>query len=393
VAPVKLMVISDAPTSSTGLGRITRELCERIHEHLGETFDLATFGYGGTFSSKFPWRQYTVRRIEDWITPELPYAWYDHAGDQKGVLLAIWNAGWLPWLADPSILPPSGLRTFLESQPFEKWIYAPIDAEGWDMKLPSTVSDILDGFHRVLHYSEFASSIDLNKKRKEWLPHGIDTSVFYPRDAKVVRQSFIETVSGRQAKPISSDVKIIGIVATNSKRKDWGLALEACAVLRQQGVNIGVWAHTDAFQKDWDLVGMANEFGLANRVIFTNGFLNDETMALAYSGCDVTMGIGAGEGFGYPLAESLACGTPVVHGNYAGGAEIVPMSGWVEPVGWKWDGGKYINRRPVFSAAEWANTTKGLLLQKSTQSLLESKYSWENLWPKWEKWFLDGVNG
>lgn len=394
MAPVKLMVMSDAPTSSTGLGRITRELCERIHKHLPETFELATFGYGATYSRQFPYKQYTVGRNENWVLPELPVVWSDFAQGQKGIILAIMNPGWIPWMADPSLLPPSGLRAFLEAKPFEKWIYAPIDAEGWDGGLPGRVTEILGGFDRVLHYSDWAVSVDGDPRRKEWLPHGIDTSVFYPRDSKEVRKNFIENVSGRHAKPIADDVKIIGIVATNSARKDWGLGFEACARLREDGHNIGVWSHTDSFFKHWDLVQIANEFGLANRVIFTNGFLTDETMALAYSGCDITMAIGSGEGFGYPIAESLACGTHVIHGNYGGGADMVPFPGLVAPTAWKWEGGAYINRRPVYRAFEWAEAAaERLKVGKPGNSLLAPGYSWDELWPRWSDWLLRGVNG
>src|ERR1700677_5177647 len=105
--------MSDSVKSSTGVGRITRELAGKIHEHLSEMFDVAVFGFGGTNSYNLPYKQYPIRRLESWITPELPWVWKDHAGNEaQGVLLAIWNPGWLPWLADPETLPPSGLRDF-----------------------------------------------------------------------------------------------------------------------------------------------------------------------------------------------------------------------------------------------------------------------------------------
>jgi glycosyltransferase involved in cell wall biosynthesis len=138
---------------------------------------------------------------------------------------------------------------------------------------------------------------------------------------------------------------------------------------------------------------MANQFGLANRTIFTNGALSDEVMAMAYSGCDCCLGIGSGEGFGFCNAESLAVGTPVVHGNYAGGAEFIPKNGLVEPVAFRWDGGPYFSRRPVFRATDWADKVEHLIGHKQGLSLLSKEYSWDNLWPRWEKWLLEGING
>lgn len=388
----KLMVMSDAPTSTSGLGRITRDLVSRIHEHLSDTIEVATFGYGGNVSRHLPWQQYPCTRLDNWVAPELPYCWRDFAGDEPGYLLAVWNPGWIPWLADPEILPPSELRSFLKTNPFQKWIYAPVDGEGFGGKLPPGIKGVLNGFDRVLHYSEYSAKMDGSE---HWLPHGIDDTVFFRRDREAIRKSFIETVSGRQARPIDPSVTIVGIVATNSIRKDWGLGLETCAVLKQRGMNIGVWAHTDSFTKHWDLVEMANSFGLASRVIFTNGSLDDNTMAEAYSGCDITLGIGAGEGFGYPLAESLACGTPVIHGNYAGGADYVPLQFLVGPRGFKWDGGPYSYRRPTFTAEQWADSVE-YAVERTKAGIpvqLPSEYYWKNLWPRWQKWIEEGING
>ena len=401
MAPRKLLIMSDAPTSSTGLGRITRELAIRIHENLSDVIKVGTFGFGGPHSRHLPYYNNQIHRLDNWIAPELPMIWRDFAGDEKGILLAIWNPVWLPWLANPSSLPPSGLRDFLTDPPFEKWIYAPIDAEGVGGKLQERIKNTLGGFDRVLAYTDWAAHIIAESmypghdegETIDYLPHGIDRGLFYPRDASEARNNFIQSVSGRHTTRMKDDIKIVGIVATNSARKDWALGFEACASLLRDGENIGVWAHTDYYQNHWDLVGMANEFGLARRVIFTNSSLNDDTMATYYSACDVTMAIGSGEGFGYPIAESLACGTPVVHGWYAGGAEMVPQKFLVDPIGYRWDGGPYFAKRPVFDAEEWALTASKAMVHKSTESLLDPQYYWENLWPRWAEWLTEGVNG
>ena len=55
------------------------------------------------------------------------------------------------------------------------------------------------------------------------LPHGIDTSVFYPRTPN----HLIFEQIGFRGPAIAAHEKIIGIVATNQLRKDWGLAIEA----------------------------------------------------------------------------------------------------------------------------------------------------------------------
>src|SRR5215475_13545960 len=66
-----LMIVSDAITSASGLGRIARELAVRIHEDLGDVFDVATCGHGGSYSRNFPFPQYPITRFDNWAIPDL----------------------------------------------------------------------------------------------------------------------------------------------------------------------------------------------------------------------------------------------------------------------------------------------------------------------------------
>ena len=68
----KLLVVSDAVSASSGLARITRDLCLRIHEHLSDVYEIASFGYGGAGSSKYPWVQFTMEGMSEWVLPSLP---------------------------------------------------------------------------------------------------------------------------------------------------------------------------------------------------------------------------------------------------------------------------------------------------------------------------------
>jgi glycosyltransferase involved in cell wall biosynthesis len=125
--------------------------------------------------------------------------------------------------------------------------------------------------------------------------------------------------------------------------------------------------------------------------------LDDFRMAKNYSACDVTLGIGLGEGFGYPIFESLACGTPCIHGNYAGAAEHMRPEMRVNPVTYRTEG-PFGWQRPVHSAADWAQQVEDvvrLMPQGSYAggrgSLLPPYLEWDNLWPRWEKWLAAGV--
>jgi len=399
---IPLMLLSDNVASSTGLGRITRELALRIHSDLSDTFELATYGLGGVSSQKFKWPQYIINKLDSWSTPDLPKVWKDFAAGRKGVALTIWNPSWLPWLADCEKLPNGGLKDFLRTKPLERWGYFPVDAVGPNGKLPEEVAEVIANFDRPLMYTEWAARLVDSSlaEHPKWanpkhvgscphLPHGTDTKMFYPRDRKEMRRTFVSTVTGGQLTPMKEDVFLVGIVGTNSARKDWDLGFQVCQELLHRGLNVGVWAHTNKVQGHWNILGLAKAYGLDGRIIPTITDLTDEQMAEAYCACDVTLGIGLGEGFGMPIFESIACGVPCVHGDYAGAAEFLPPEFKVKPIGF-WAEGWYANKRPVFDVREWAFRVESAAKITAT---LPSELAWDNLWPRWRDWLLEGVNG
>lgn len=385
-----LLILSDMPTGPTGLGRITRELATKIALKMSWDFDVSVCGPGGTHSRYTPFDTYPVNVAPDTTIPQLPEVWNDFAGDQKGIIFCIWNASWLDWFADPSMLPPGGLRAFLESGKFKRWIYVPVDATGPKYKLPESQGKILNGFDRALAYTKFGSDVIYRAigERIENLPHGLDTNIFRPISRKECRERLLPEVMLHPGK-ISEDIFLLGAVATNTPRKDWGLCFEACGELLRRGENIGLWAHTDHLRKgnSWDLMMLAEEFGMGQRTFFTKGHLSDEQMAIAYNACDVTLGIGSGEGFGYPIFESVACGVPCIHGDYAGAAEFLPAEYKVAPTTFRLDG-FYGLRRPVFRPDDWATA---IMLNRGKKAYLDKRLDWKVAWPKWQRWLEEGV--
>jgi glycosyltransferase involved in cell wall biosynthesis len=142
------------------------------------------------------------------------------------------------------------------------------------------------------------------------------------------------------------------------------------------------------------MLALADEFGMRPRMIFTNWHLDDDAMSWAYAACDVTLGIGSGEGWGLPNSEALACGVPCITGDYAGAAEFTPTAFKIEPAAFRLDG-YYCNKRPVFRATDWADKVLEVFSNRETPrvSLLDPKYLWKNCWPEWEAWLLEGVHG
>jgi glycosyltransferase involved in cell wall biosynthesis len=252
--------------------------------------------------------------------------------------------------------------------------------------------ECLLGYDRILCYSEWArlivqNTLGLEKRDLDQIPHGIDSEVFKPHPRTRQRQMFGQMAVGRPV-PIPDDELLVGIVATNQARKDWGLGLSTCAALAKLR-RARIWMHTDVLDRHWSIPYLLADLGLGNGNMISLGHLSDEVMARLYSACDVTLGIGSGEGFGYPIFESIACGTPCIHGDYGGAPEHtyrLPLM-LVSPQAMRYEG-IYNCLRPVFTAYDWRSLVEARWKDRVS---LPIHLDWNNLWPKWEAWFRKGI--
>lgn len=401
MTPTPLLFMSDAPTSGTGLGRITRDLATRVHKYLPEQFRVGTFGYGGPFSRHLGFPHYNMN-MHDWHTYNLPDVWKDFAGDEHGIIMPIWDCSRLLWLARPENEEDPRLQEFLKKKPFELWTYTPIDAHGVNGKLTAILKHTLEGFDRVLTYSSWAYEVlkkTLDRPAEvdlDWRPHGTDTSVFYPRNRVAARHGFGERLGAKTFRgkfvSIPDDHFLIGIVATNQARKDWPLGVQIISeITKARKGKVSSWFHTDRLENSWSLPILCQyDFPIHEKCVVTTCDLSDDAMAWSYSACDLILGIGNGEGWGLPMSEALACGTPVVHGNYAGGTEFIPQCMLVEPAMDRIDG-VYSLIRKVYRVEDWVNVCMNLNGVKSASSLLPARFEWDTAWPAWSEWFTRGL--
>lgn len=75
-----------------------------------------------------------------------------------------------------------------------------------------------------------------------------------------------------------------------------------------------------------ELLRMVKKLGVAQKVIFT-GYIPHHQMPLVYQAADLFVFPSLYEGFGLPILESMACGTPVVSSNAASLPEVVGGAG------------------------------------------------------------------
>ncbi len=384
---IPLLFMSDSPALPTGLARITKDLAMQTASL--PQFRVGTFGRGVRSSSKLPFPQYVYDESDQWGEAHIENVWEDFAGRDQGVIFTIWDPSRLGWFAKPRM--GDRLQKFLESNRFHKWGYIPVDSYGVGGKLTSQVRDTLSGYHRLLAYTLFGKDVleSTTGKPFDWIPHGYNHNVFQPRDR----------VASRMAIHVDDHHTLVGCVMTNQSRKDWGTAFGAIARLKNQIPDLIFWAHTDVTLRHWNIMALMDDFGLTDSTILTfNGQYSSEQLSYCYSACDITVLPSLGEGFGYPIIESLACGVPCIHGDFGGGAELIPDRSWRIPSVAERLDGPWNNVRPVWNPVTWADTMYDVIASSRNGVMQDlctgavEHLRWDNLWPaSWKKWILEGA--
>jgi glycosyltransferase involved in cell wall biosynthesis len=381
--PVPILFMSDSPALPTGLGRITKDLA--VHVASMPEFRVGSFGMGEFTSSKLPFQQYVYPESARWGENYIEAVWHDFAGSDEGILLAIWDISRLGWFSRPRMGGP--LQDFLMSRRFKRWLYCPIDHLSIGGKLTGESRDTLLGFDRILAYSQFGRQVleDTLGRSIDWIPHGIDRNAFQPRDR----------LPGRMLLGVKPEDELVGIVATNQARKDWGTAFAAMA--RAANPHRHYWCHSDVPIRYWNLLALAEDFGISKQVHFTFNTFRSEELSYLYSACNITF-LPSSEGFGYPIVESMACGIPCLHGDYGGGMELVPDPEWIVPRRGERLDTPWNCLRPVWNPEEWAQKIEWVCSQRGDgseqQKCLDAvdHLDWKKLWPSvWMKWFKKGI--
>jgi FkbM family methyltransferase len=165
-----------------------------------------------------------------------------------------------------------------------------------------------------------------------YVPHGIDTTVFRPGDQ----------AAAREATGLPADAFIVGMVANNigrdGNRKAFSEQIAAFAELRRRHTDAMLMLHTDVDQpQGMRLRPFLEEHLPPGSYLYSDIYtyrkgISPAGVADIYRAADVLTNCSYGEGFGIPVVEAQACGTPVVVTDATAMAELCG-SGW--KVGWE----------------------------------------------------------
>jgi glycosyltransferase involved in cell wall biosynthesis len=408
---VPVLVYTDAPDHNTGLGRICRELVMRIHNDFSDLFRVGTLGVFGRGSARFPWTQFHANGPDDALF-NLRQITEDFFGQDRGVLLSITPPSWLFALSLPQFMVKEkpewkAYTEWMGTRQFDIWSYLAIESHGPFNQYGPTTRAILGGVDRRLYYSKWGSTIAVNSGMTEadgvhrFLGHGIDCNVWKPADPSVVRHL-------RSELGVGPNDLMLGCVATNTRRKLLPLLFESAMILRHSlgSSRLKLWLNSDAPIREYNIGELADCFGfrLGSDLILTNTNEKrpDDWLAAMYSACDLTTLPTAGEGFGYPVVESLSCGTPVITGAFGAQSEFLDgfRPAWiVQPIASHVITNSTL-MEPIYDAKQWASSLlmawtelrqHGTLLREQCRERAITNWSWEVIWPIWKLWLAQGV--
>ena len=181
-----------------------------------------------------------------------------------------------------------------------------------------------------------------------YVPHGIDTSIFRPGDK----------AEARERVGLPEDAFVVAMVAANvgrdGARKAFYEQILAFGELRKKHPDAVLALHTDVTSAQGvDIRHLLSDFP-KDSYLFTDQYaykvgMPAEKVADIYRAADVLTNTSWGEGFGIPIVEAQACGTPVVVTDTTAMPELVG-AGWKVPGEPMWHESQHAwARRPFVS--------------------------------------------
>lgn len=278
-----------------------------------------------------------------------------------------------------------------------RWIpYMPIDHD----PIPSKVLRAIEGAFRVASYAEYGErALNGAGIANTYIPHGVNCEVYAPADTRAAKESF----------KFDPDAFVVGMVAANKgfpSRKAFPENLQAVARFKdrypQRKVHLYLHTFEGTQQGGIDFNSLLPELGFAaDEVTFCNqyqyicGMMDETYMARAYNAMDVLLGASMSEGFGIPLVEAQACGTPVIAGEWTSMRELVFAGRCVTYAQRFWTPLNAWNYLPsiesIVSALEWAYDAQGDEGERRVARAGALDYDWKRITEGYWQPFLDDV--
>jgi glycosyltransferase involved in cell wall biosynthesis len=223
----------------------------------------------------------------------------------------------------------------VELEPFNVLAWTPVD------HFP-TPREVLKFFHkndaRPLAMSRFGQTQLIEAGLPaDYVPLAVDTSVYRRVDGMTINNEYVLNRELLDI-PASADF-VVAMVAMNKDpddRKNFDGAFRAFGRFWRDHQNAVLYVHSDKHGiagSHINLPELAKHAAIPpHAIVFSDTYalqmgFSAEMMACLYSAADVLLCPSKGEGFGVPMIEAQACGTPVIASDFTAQSELVG-AGW-----------------------------------------------------------------
>lgn len=317
---MRVVINSAPPWADSGYGLQCRYLANVLDE-LG--YRVAISAFGGVHEHTTWHDKQTGRSFQILSTGGKPYGNGVLAGNYKR-----FNADFMITLGDLWVMEPA------QFEGLNVYTWVPVDCT------PLGVMDKqwLDTVNKIANLKPVAMS----KFGQTMLANAGYEAPVVPH-ATTFKPSIGAGVKWRMNRGLSNDIFLVSKVGVNNvdDRKAFSVTLQAFAQFAQGKDNVALYLHTEAqAKKAPNLAYMALDLGLAgkggSKVAFADEYLrgadlyDSAYMESMFNATDVYDGTSKGEGFGVPIIEALACGTPVIGSDNSAIREKISTShGWL----------------------------------------------------------------
>jgi len=329
---MKLLWCSDHPVIPTGYGQVTRNLLFNFKKSGIDTHCFGFQGFGQTINNM------TINNeiVNYPVYSQLAFG--ENYGDKGSIVF--WENQLKPdvtaFLCDSFMIKhltderidknkdgKSEIVKWINGIKSKKLIYFPFDSDTvYEDAKP--IQEAMDIRVAMSKYSQKVLKKDTGLD-SFYIPHGCDTSIFRPLNkdkiADVRKQNKWE------------DKFVVGCVARNQTRKQLTRLYDAFKIFAQDKDDVILFMHTSPVDNAGpNLIEYSKQIGISEKIVYTGlkspvvGF-PPQQVNLVYNTMDVHVLPTTGEGFGLPIIESMAAGTPNICTDYTTSRELLEGHG------------------------------------------------------------------
>jgi glycosyltransferase involved in cell wall biosynthesis len=361
----RILFCSEASFLNTGYANYSRRILEYLYKTgKYELAELAAYGErNDNKGTSLPWKYYGVQpniNFHPQASQEELDRYQNDVIGQFGQF--IFEEVCLNFLPDIVFdIRDYWMCSFIQSSPFRRY---------YDFALMPTV----DAYPQARHWIDMYKDADIVFSYSEWAGNVLrfqsNDMINYVGTASPTADDIFKPISQKEARGklgISNDIKIIGTVMRNQRRKlfpDLFKAFNQFLKSVDDPSKYFLYCHTGFPDLGWDIPELLQEYKICSNVLFSYKCLSSgrifadlykgvktvspdtgkmsaqicgvkngatiEDLANIYNTMDLYVQYANSEGFGIPLVEAAACGIPIAAINYSAMTSILNNIGGIK---------------------------------------------------------------